>query len=478
MRAAFLAGALSRSKVRELIRVTMPDTDAGWAAFARGRSVRQLKAAIAAWKQREEPNAPAEDPDEQDDARRVRFRCTQVEAAIWRGWGRAMMRDVLGRSVPDHVMAETLNCCEVASEVSSGGIREAHITDSGGRPLTPRSGGSRPRKNRRLSSRQLARHARRRKLFESPSGPPIPSSEGCTDSWQHLRVVRQIQRMRHGLAWERSRVLSIFQARGFHRLLGVSAHEHVEYVLGLSPKDVQHALELQSRLALLPQLSVAWREGVLAEREVRVLSSIATRETESAWIAHAARCSRTRLESEVDWHLAIRATLPWPAYLAGLGGLPVDGPVSAARFELDWRELFGCRERERQRLRRVGASSALAPADEPAIDDDASADLEPDAAWHLHRSVLISFEASGSVAEMWWLAVAATRWLLGDATSDAEGNLTTLCDACHRLLHSGRIALEGRAPDGLILSISPGSGSGGAPREQWAGGLLLEEVAA
>jgi hypothetical protein len=54
---------------------------------------------------------------------------------------------------------------------------------------------------------------------------------------------------------------------------------------------------------------------------------------------------------------------------------------------------------------------------------------------------------------------------------DEAWNLVTLCEGCHRLLHEGFVALEGRAPHALLLAIAPQSGQAGRARELWLGGI-------
>ena len=56
---------------------------------------------------------------------------------------------------------------------------------------------------------------------------------------------------------------------------------------------------------------------------------------------------------------------------------------------------------------------------------------------------------------------------------DDPWNRTTLCDACHALLHDKRtVAIDGRAPHGLIVRI--GLRRDGSARETWHGGMRVD----
>ena len=96
---------MTRSKVRELVRVATPLDELGWIGLARRSSVRDLKKAIAAFRA---GGAAPEHHDDPDEFVRVRWRAPQSDAAAWLSWGRDMLRTVTGLTGPDWQLAEVL----------------------------------------------------------------------------------------------------------------------------------------------------------------------------------------------------------------------------------------------------------------------------------------------------------------------------------------------------------------------------------
>ena len=102
LRQVFEAGALVRSKVRELVRVATPFDELGWIGLARRCGVRDLKRAIASFRA---GGAAPEHHDDPDEFVRVRWRASQSDAAAFLCWGRDMLRTVTGITGPDWQLA-------------------------------------------------------------------------------------------------------------------------------------------------------------------------------------------------------------------------------------------------------------------------------------------------------------------------------------------------------------------------------------
>ena len=320
LRAAFVSNALSRSKVRELARVAKPDDEAGWLQVGKQSSVRDLKSAIVDWKAGlRDVHAPtasqeAEDDHAPDTHVRVRWLSSEVDAAIFSGWGRSMLCTVLGKDAPDWQLAEVLaaetladlgppsdddeprpRCAGARSGRQPGNAprgREATVADETGampaggflrgvgagfKPALPHGAphvraGARE-KRRKLRARELQRLARKgRRPVVVHAAPQLPDPMAARTATEVHASLFEIVALRNAVEWERGQLLDLMHARSLYRELGVRTFDkYLLRALGLSAREGFGAVKLQRSLDTLPHVERALREARLPPRTAALL---------------------------------------------------------------------------------------------------------------------------------------------------------------------------------------------------------------
>src|SRR5205085_2565241 len=144
--------------------------------------------------------------------------------------------------------------------------------------------------------------------------PPSPQERRrldrdlCADLIDPLlrRLARQealCRRVLGRLAWP-------FLRRRAHVRLGfVRIDDYARERLGLSGRELQGLARVVQRLADLPDIDRAFADGALSWSHLRLLVAVATRETESAWLARAQRETVRGLDAAIA---AARGATPDP----------------------------------------------------------------------------------------------------------------------------------------------------------------------
>ena len=348
LRRAFLAGSLPRSKLRLLLPVATPETEAGWIVLARRLPVRALRDAVAAFKDdRAATSGPrADEQDLPENHVPLAWSSSRKDAAVWRHWGRSMLRQVMGRNAPDWALLEAL-CAET---LSAFGWPEPEPPSFSPWPPCRQE----RRRRKRLREKKLVALGRKHRPAPIPPLPELPDPGEARDAWQLQETLLRLVRLRNSLDWQRSRLLLFLEKRALHWELGFPRFDlYLDSALGLSPQEAHLGIELQKRLVFLPLLSAAVRAGEIPCRAASRIARVAEPQTEQAWIEYARSATWRRLDLSVEWLLALRASLPAARYRELTGGLPPE-QVPLRRLMLDWREFFGTRERAR-RARREAA---------------------------------------------------------------------------------------------------------------------------
>jgi hypothetical protein len=196
--------------------------------------------------------------------------------------------------------------------------------------------------------------------YEEEHGPRgwAPSAEGLDvvlpdsvrddpdDGARELdRRLRELVRLRQGLAWQQGRLLATFSSLALHRALGfLSFGRYCRERAGLGIRRARQLIALDRRLIELPELARAYREGEVSWVKASAVARVADESSERAWVKIArsvtfrrlreeAAVVATRLETdppEGAWRLAA-----WqPGQFTQPGGMSSSGEV---RVESPWR---------------------------------------------------------------------------------------------------------------------------------------------
>ena len=112
----------------------------------------------------------------------------------------------------------------------------------------------------------------------------------------------------------------LLRRRGHRRLGFVRVGDFARERLGISGRELETLACVAGRLAGLPRMDAAFGAGALTWTQARLLSAVATAETEEAWIALARERSVTALDTLVKSALAAaHAAAGAPAVAAGSG---------------------------------------------------------------------------------------------------------------------------------------------------------------
>jgi hypothetical protein len=345
LREAFLSGRVPRSKVCEVAVGATPDTDAAWAHVATEASVRELREAVKLW--RAAGKAPALEPDaagpEPDELVRIRWTTTQGNAMKWLFFGRAMLREVVGRNASDGDLLEAL-LQELESEpgMPAGDFPSELDEPPDSRPARRRAARRKPLSPQAIErlARQIVQQARgpEQARGSDPFSPRIATAT-CAGEADH--ALRQLVTVSRRLQWERSRLLRIVRSQSLHVHLGHPRwDQYLEHALGMSEVQADELCQMEGRLSRLPRLRQAFRDGTFSLATLKRLRAVARPSTEADWIAHALKATDKRLSVEVPWHVMLATTLSPPQYRSFTdGGRPLPD-LRVAEMLADWRRAF------------------------------------------------------------------------------------------------------------------------------------------
>jgi len=300
LEAAFLAGRLSWSKVRDLCRVATPQDEVVWLEAALRLTARALEREVRAVDRRAlgalEPAAVDEDGYAADEDRAaVVLHVSGVARAKW--WrARQLAQRVAGERLSHAECAEA-----VAAEVLSAIALEGELAA--------------PAVARVRAATALDEPAQAPPPPPAGEAPPSPFLDGLVDGLERAdaheldrrlrRAARLEQRLMAALAPELLEVARgrLYRGLGFAALDGWARER-----LGISPRKAQALLRLERAGQLCPELREAFRGGRLSWRAAHVLVPLIALEhavgLRAAWVARAARVSLRRLEDEVQYALA------------------------------------------------------------------------------------------------------------------------------------------------------------------------------
>ena len=285
---AFAQGALSWSHLRLLVAVATPDTEAAWLARARGESVRALEAAIAATR-----GVPP-DPDERavDGESPVRFhlRCPRRVRRLWHHATELASR-MSGARLPAWRAAEAIAAEGLASDEADG-VAQSDPAPAPRRDAAPPL----PPAVWEAIAEALPEPVERLTLLADTADPFQLDAR--------LRAaVRALQR----IDFQTGRLLRLVAQLRLHRAFGVRAFpDYVRERLGCSLRKARALLALDRRLAELPALAAAYRDGALSFARALVLLPIVHPDTEAAWVERAQQVTVRRLADLVEWALEVQ----------------------------------------------------------------------------------------------------------------------------------------------------------------------------
>ena len=537
LRSAYLSGDLSPAKLRLVLRVATPETEVGWLILAKRHGTRQIEKRVKAFRQGHDPAGAAADELEAACASdsdsgsgvRVGWLATDLDIALFRGWGREMVRTFVGHRVSDADIAEAI-AAEALTALDVPGAPGGCVSVVVASRSAPDDGDVTAPGVEDLTSRPLPRRAVR------GAAPPLslPDVAAPGTAWKMCELLGDLMAERHGLEAERACLLGLVSGRSLHHELGFRKFDDfLQRALGMAPRDAAELLHLDNELSLMLGVRDAWMGGCVSKLQASLIARVADATTEDAWLREVGCVSVKRLELEVAWHESVLAGLGRDAYLTLTQGLPTGLPTST--FHLDWREMFGVRDRDRDRERERDRSEAPPPTDAPAPSPSPSTDdVAPSAPAPLRR---LSFRCPATVADLLARAVgcvsahlvsigapdagvaASIRWMLvhfasvhaspereREWTSHAiperdrwtctmphctetrvlqvhhihqrarggplvDWNETTLCEGCHLgVIQENHATMTGRAPDDVTIIF-------GDRREVWRDERLVERAA-
>jgi hypothetical protein len=284
---AFAGGALSWSHLRLLVSVATPETEEAWIARARGDTVRALDAAIAA------ARGAAPDPDESavDCEPRARFqlRCPRHVRRLWRHAEELASR-MSGSRLRAWRAAEAIAAEGLASEAGDG------VTEPDA-PAPPR--GEDP----------VPLPAAAWEVIAEALPEPVERLAYLADgigAYQLDARLRAAVRALQRIDFQAGRLLRLVADLRLHRAFGFRAlPDYVHERLGCSCRRMRALVALDRRLAELPVLTAAYRDGGLSLARALVLLPVVHLDTEAAWVGRAQEVTVRRLSDMVEWALEV-----------------------------------------------------------------------------------------------------------------------------------------------------------------------------
>src|SRR5688572_1466454 len=104
--------------------------------------------------------------------------------------------------------------------------------------------------------------------------------------WQRVhRALAKVAKARSALDFREAQCIRAAIAANVHARLGYGSFiEYLERVLGYSPRMAHEKIRVAEALEALPRIAELLRNGALHWSAVRILTRIATEETEAMWI--------------------------------------------------------------------------------------------------------------------------------------------------------------------------------------------------
>ncbi len=350
-------GRIRWSAALQVARVAKTEDEAAWVEAAKTLTVRELRAR-AAGALGEEPRKPGKQgsdfPDEDDDdpPRRLRLEAPRSRARLWEA--ALELCDLMAGAelspaeAPEYLLADFL----------SGPLPEVDLLDE----ISPRGA---PLKWRLSAEPGFGGPYHRLVAALSPDLRPArpcftmsPDVRAClllvrapieTDPFTLDGSMRTILAAKRALDLDLARLLRNFQTLGLARHLGYSGFgEYVEERLGMSARRAGSLVFLDKRLALLPEIAEAVREGAIGTMAAVAISRVASPgESSLAWVERARGRSVLRLREEVSWteRQGRLGTIPVPWMPPPPGRLPSPledlGSEILARRQMSAREARG-----------------------------------------------------------------------------------------------------------------------------------------
>ncbi|HEV8254150.1 MAG TPA: DUF222 domain-containing protein, partial [Vicinamibacteria bacterium] len=159
------------------------------------------------------------------------------------------------------------------------------------------------------------------------------------------RKLRELVRLRQGLAWQQGRLLATFSTLDLHRALGfLSFGRYCRERAGLGIRRARQLISLDRRLVDLPGLGRAYREGDVSWLKASAVARVADESSEQSWIQMARSVTFRRLREETAVVAARSGVGPpdgnWshPAWQPGRFTQP-DGVSASGQVQVDspWR---------------------------------------------------------------------------------------------------------------------------------------------
>jgi len=404
---AFSRGRISSSQLRLLLRVATPETEAAWLEKTARLNVRLLEREVVAaigsapaggdagsHTEGSGPAAGGSGPepggssraagvpvdDEDEPGRLISFDCPDTVRAQW-DWAVEICRRASGSTEP------LWRCAEYIAADFLSGVPDLPARLAGAARGQEDSGGQEgvdgpqdlPADEDGSSDPGLPSSA------AAPGGTPAPDEDAWTDLFEEVlrgyeeehgprgwapsadgldvvlpdsvrddpddgareldRRLRELVRLRQGLAWQQGRLLATFSSLSLHRALGfLSFGRYCRERAGLGIRRARQLIALDRRLLELPELARAYRDGEVSWVKASAVARVADEWSEKAWITMARSVTfrrlreetavvATRLESdppEGSWRLP-----PWqPRQFTQPGGISSSGEV---RVESPWR---------------------------------------------------------------------------------------------------------------------------------------------
>jgi hypothetical protein len=312
--------------------------------------------------------------DEDEPGRPISFDCPDTVRAQWE-WAVEICRRASGSTEPvwrcaEYIAADFLSgvpdlparlAGAACGQEDGGGLQDRPADDDGASDSDPLSsavhpGGTPARDDD--NGTDLFEEVLRG--YEEEHGPRgwAPSAEGLDvvlpdsvrddpddDARTLDRRLRELVRLRQGLAWQQGRLLATFSSLTLHRALGfLSFGRYCRERAGLGIRRARQLIALDRRLIELPELARAYREGEVSWVKASAVAGVADESSEKAWLMMARSVTFRRLREETavvaarlaadppegSWRLAA-----WqPGQFTQPGGI---SPTGKVRVESPWR---------------------------------------------------------------------------------------------------------------------------------------------
>jgi hypothetical protein len=275
---------------------------------------------------------------------------------------------------------------------------------------------------------------------------PVPAPGGAADEPGPRRIdarLRELAAMRD--RWDEllGHLGMLMQSLGLWRALGFASFgQYCEERLGMSGRAVAQRAWLERRLAGLPALRRAMREGRVSYEKARVVASLAGEGDEEAWVAAAERATcielRRRADEEEDAQMRAHRELllRLPGSVAELLEEALESAFRVGRREGRWLSTPERLERVAEHF--VETWGALPPPRRTRSRKVRERDLGhcrvPGCSRRADHAHHIVSKAQGGTDDPW--------------------NLVALCVAHHlHGVHRGWVRVRGRAPDALVWEL-------------------------